>query len=271
MIRTVKKSSARSAGLLAVLSLCVSLEAYGASTFDPSINRLLMPSLSVNGVVYQDVAVTLHSFTVLSVDNGVPGADTFDPGNNLLSLGTLKFQGITYYNVRVLLNSVTVLAATPAPQTPGTAAGTLSAANTCNLPQFQTDVMALVNQARASSRMCGNTAYRAAAPLAWNNKLFNASAGHSADMANNNYFSHTSLDGRTFGQRITNAGYKWSRLGENIAAGQGSVQSVMAVWMASAGHCSNIMNGNLTEVGVACVINDSSPYRTYWTMDLGKP
>ena len=59
-IWTVKKSSARNAVILAVLSLCVSLNVYGASTFDPSNSRLSIPSLSVNGAVYQDVAVILH-------------------------------------------------------------------------------------------------------------------------------------------------------------------------------------------------------------------
>ena len=131
--------------------------------------------------------------------------------------------------------------------------------------------MALINQARSTSQTCGATVYPAAAPLAWNSKLFDASAGHSADMANKNYFSHISLDGRTFDQRIKAAGYSWSRLGENIAAGQGNVATVMAGWMASPGHCSNIMGANFTEVGVACVINNGSTYRTYWTMDLGKP
>lgn len=276
MNKRVKKFFARTSGVMAFLSLCAPLSAYSASTFDPSNSRLVIPSLSVNGVVYQDVAVILHSFAVLGVDNGAPGADTFEPANNLLTLGTFEFQGNTYYNVRVVLNSVTVLAATLVPQgpgtsTPGTPVGTLSAANTCSLPQFQADVMALVNQARASSRMCGNIAYPATAPLAWSTTLFNASAGHSADMAGNNYFAHTSLDGRTFGQRITSAGYKWSRLGENIAAGQSSVQSVVSGWLASAGHCANIMNSNFTEVGVACVVNNNSTYRTYWTMDLGRP
>jgi len=232
-----------------------------------------MTSLLVNEVGYQNVLVTLHSFSVLGVDNGPPGADTFDPTSNLLTLGSFEFQGIAYTNVRIQLNSVSLLAATPSGSASGkaTPSSALPAANTCNLPNFQTDVMALINQARASSRTCGNTAYPAAAPLAWSNKLFNASAGHSADMAHNNYFSHTSQDGRTFSQRITADGYSGSRLGENIAAGQNSVASVMASWLASAGHCSNIMSGNFKDVGMACVANPSSNYRSYWTMDLGRP
>lgn len=266
-----------------------SFDAYAVDTFYPATNLLTIDAISVDGVNYQNVMVTLNSVVVLGVDNGPPGSDTFNSSTRQLTLGSLFLQGATYNNVRVQLNSATVLAATlvtgtpgaPTPSTPVTPStptptpaapsGALTAANTCSLPNFQTDLMTLINQARSTSHTCGATTYPAAAPLAWNSKLFDASAGHSADMANQNYFSHTSLDGRTFDQRITAAGYTWSRLGENIAAGQGNVATVMAGWMASPGHCSNIMGANFTEVGVACVINNSSTYRTYWTMDLGKP
>jgi uncharacterized protein YkwD len=54
--------------------------------------------------------------------------------------------------------------------------------------------------------------------LAINSSLSTAAYLHSKDMAENNYFSHTSLDGRTFDQRIVAAGYtNWTALGENIA------------------------------------------------------
>ncbi|WP_286758098.1 CAP domain-containing protein [Ralstonia sp. RL] len=128
-----------------------------------------------------------------------------------------------------------------------------------------------VNQARAVGRTCGSTYYSAAAPLAWNGKLFDAAAGHAQDMAANNYFSHTSQDGRTFSQRITNAGYAWSAAAENIAAGQGTVAQVMDGWLQSPGHCANIMNGNYSEIGVACARNDASAYQQYWVMELGRP
>jgi len=128
-----------------------------------------------------------------------------------------------------------------------------------------------INQARASARMCGNTYYKPVAPLAWNAKLFDAAALHSADMAANNYFAHNSKDGRTFSQRITAAGYSWSAAGENIAAGQPTVEQVMNGWMQSPNHCANIMSANFTEVGVACAKNDASTYRNYWTMDLARP
>lgn len=288
----MKKVSVRIGHVLTALTVLASVNAQAVDTYYPAWNLLAIDAISVDEVKYKNVTLTLNSVTLLGVDNGLAVPDTFKSSNRLLTLGSLLFQGVLYNNVRVELNSVTVLSATlvvdtpdastpsapGAPTTPtvpttppASPSGTLTAANTCSLSNFQTDLMTLINQARASSKVCGGTAYPAVPALAWNSKLFDASAAHSADMANNNYFSHTSLDGRTFDQRISAAGYGWSRLGENIAAGQSSAASVMAGWMASPGHCSNIMGANFTEVGVACVVNNSSTYHTYWTMDLGKP
>lgn len=147
----------------------------------------------------------------------------------------------------------------------------LPAAQTCGLANFQQELLTRINAIRASARACGSLTYAAAPPVKWHDKLFNAAAGHSADMAANNYFSHTSLDGRSFSQRITTAGYAWLAAGENIAAGQTSVAQVMTAWVNSPGHCANLMSKNFTEVGVACVKNDASTYRYYWTMDLAQP
>lgn len=281
----MKKALKLTPQALVTVALLGSLQAHSASAFDPTINRLFITSVTVSGASYQNVSATINSYTLLGVDNGTPGSDTFDPSNNLLTLGSVVFLGTTYNNVRVQLNSFTLLAATPVattpvtptapttpapPTTPPAPGGTLTAANTCNLPNFQADLMALINEARASSRTCGGTMYPAVAAVAWNNQLFDAAVGHSADMATQNYFSHTSLDGRSVGQRISAAGYSWTAYGENIAAGQSSASSVMAGWMASAGHCSNIMNSNFTGVAVACVSNSSSTYNRYWTMDLGR-
>ena len=54
-------------------------------------------------------------------------------------------------------------------------------------------------------------------PLAGNDQLASAIRGHLADMIARDYFSHTSLDGRTFIDRITNAGYtNFVTLAENL-------------------------------------------------------
>jgi len=109
----------------------------------------------------------------------------------------------------------------------------------------------------------------AVAPLAWNDRLFSASAKHAQDMAQNNYFSHTSLDGRTLGQRVTAEGYNWRAVGENIAGGPSSTNAVMLGWLGSAGHCRNIMGSAFSEVAVSCVASSGSSYGRYWVMVLG--
>ena len=56
-------------------------------------------------------------------------------------------------------------------------------------------------------------------PLAMNPALLATATGHSEDMYNNNYFSHTDPNGTTAFQRMTNAGYNYVSAGENMAAG----------------------------------------------------
>lgn len=100
--------------------------------------------------------------------------------------------------------------------------------------------------------------------------MFAAALGHSNDMQQLNFFSHTGSNGSDPGQRLTNAGYSWRTYGENIAAGQSSVQSVVNGWMNSPGHCANIMNSSFREIAVACVKGGTgNTYGTYWTMVLG--
>ena len=168
---------------------------------------------------------------------------------------------------------VTPAPVTPAPVTPGLVppSGTVTSTNSCGLINFQTDVMRAINAARAQARFCGSEAKPAVATLGWNDTLYAVATDHSQDMAQRNYFSHTSPEGKALGERALLAGYRFSALGENIAAGQPGVDIVMAGWLASEGHCRNIMNALFTEVAVACVATSRPLYPTYWTMVLGKP
>ncbi|WP_439518040.1 CAP domain-containing protein [Hydrogenophaga sp.] len=153
--------------------------------------------------------------------------------------------------------------------TPGLLA--LDAGTSCGLADFQNSLLQQINAARATPRTCGSTAMPAVGPLAWNDRLFSAAARHSRDMATNNYFSHTSLSGTTPAQRIAAEGYAWSWAGENIAAGQQTVTVVMNGWLASPGHCANIMRAEYRDVGVSCVQQTGSTYGKYWTMALARP
>ncbi len=165
-------------------------------------------------------------------------------------------------------------ASAPAPAASGPiAAAPAAVGSTCNLPNFRAGVLARINQVRATGANCGaDGVFPAAVPVIWNDKLTSAAEGHSQDMAAKNFFSHTSADGRTLADRVNATGYSWSSLGENIAAGYVGIDAVMDGWIASPGHCANLMNAGFAEVGVVCVPGTGTDtYSTYWTMDLGRP
>lgn len=155
----------------------------------------------------------------------------------------------------------------PSPS-PSPATGTRA---TCNLAGFASELLSRVNARRTAGAHCGSAGtFAPTVVLAWNDPLTQASLVHSDDMVAGNFFSHTGSDGSNAGQRATAAGYVWRAWGENIAAGQPSVASVVDAWMASPGHCANIMNATFRDIGVACVSGGAgNTYRTYWTMTLG--
>ena len=65
-------------------------------------------------------------------------------------------------------------------------------------------------------------------------------------MAELEFFSHAGPDGAEIGERVNNRNYRWSAVGENIAAGQNSVDEVVDAWLSSPGHCANIMSAEFT-------------------------
>ena len=121
-------------------------------------------------------------------------------------------------------------------------------------------VTALVNAQRTAAGL---------APVAINGALSSAAARHSKDQAATHTMTHAGSDGSTMAQRCSAAGYGWRGLAENVAAGQGSADSVMSAWMGSAPHRANILNASYAHIGVAVAYAaDGTPY---WTMDLGAP
>jgi uncharacterized protein YkwD len=143
----------------------------------------------------------------------------------------------------------------------------------CKLPDFRAAVLARINVARASGAQCGAQGrFAPAGAVAWNNRLMLAAQDHSRDMAASKTLSHASSDGRGLRERVEAVGYRWAWLGENVAAGDTTVEAVMVGWLASPPHCANLLHPRFTEVGVACVAApQGAPYPTFWTMKLAAP
>ncbi|WP_010243509.1 stalk domain-containing protein [Acetivibrio cellulolyticus] len=91
----------------------------------------------------------------------------------------------------------------------------------------------------------------------WDDKAASVARMHSEDMALNNYFSHTNLEGKSPFDRMDDAGLNYYIASENIAMGQMSGIYAHESWMNSSGHRSNIL-GDCEKLGVGVYIGSGN-------------
>lgn len=110
--------------------------------------------------------------------------------------------------------------------------------------QIEISVTQLINQRREDKQL---------PPLEHNEKLAQVARNYSQQMAENNFFSHTGIDGSTLEDRVKAGGIIYSVVGENIFQSTNIPQPAeVAVdgWMQSPGHRENILRPVFTETGV---------------------
>ena len=98
--------------------------------------------------------------------------------------------------------------------------------------------------------------------LTLSDKLTAVANEKARDMAENNYFNHTSPTYGSPFQMLQQYGIRYRSAGENIAAGQRTPEEVMQSWMNSSGHRANILNSSYTEIGIGYYAGGS--YGTEW-------
>jgi uncharacterized protein YkwD len=140
-----------------------------------------------------------------------------------------------------------------------------------NTRQVTERVLDLANEARSRSRRCGGKSFAAAPPLQLVAKLTSAAREHARDMAKHSQLAHEGSDGTTPAQRVTRKGYAWRTVGENVASGPTTPEEVMAGWLASPGHCENLMDPRFTEMGIAYTVDSRSDSGVYWAQVFAAP
>jgi uncharacterized protein YkwD len=174
-------------------------------------------------------------------------------GNHLT--GSVRLDSLAY-QVRHIGGDLHLVREIRAPQ-----AGVTAMAPMSESTSMANEVLELVNLERQIQKLH---------PLQSDSRLQAAASGHSQDMAAQNYFDHTSLDLRTPGMRISQAGYSWSTYGENIAAGYPTPAAVVEGWMNSSGHRANILSSAFCDLGVGYAYAAESTYGAYWTQNFGR-
>lgn len=125
--------------------------------------------------------------------------------------------------------------------------------------QLQRAVVCLINAQRRERGLPG---------LREDPRLNRSAQGWTNVMVSHRDFTH----GADFGSRITAVGFHWSSVGENIATGFRTPTSVVTAWMASTGHCQNILNPSYRYVGTGVSGDSIGGFSTQggtWTQDFG--
>jgi uncharacterized protein YkwD len=134
----------------------------------------------------------------------------------------------------------------------------------------ESDMLSLVNDVRAAGATCPQSgAQPATGALADDEDLRWAARLHARDMGERGYFEHDTPEGDDPFERMASQGYDGDPRAENIAAGNETAQATLDQWLASDGHCVNIMIDARDELGVGVAFFDGSPYGWYCVQNFG--
>lgn len=126
---------------------------------------------------------------------------------------------------------------------------------------FESELLRLVNDYRLVLGL---------SPLIPSPRLGDAARAHSQHMIEHRFFSHSSPEGLTPGERLALASVVWSAVGENIASAYSTPQAVFEAWMASPKHRKNIESDLYTHAGVGYAQDPAPtaefPDMHYWAM-----
>jgi hypothetical protein len=128
---------------------------------------------------------------------------------------------------------------------------------------YEEELVCLINVVRRDAGL---------APVKSSPSLTAAAAGHSTRMRDTGCFSHQCPGELSASGRACSNGYGpycWGQcyIGETIAAGYSSADSVVAAWMGSPPHREILRHGNLREIGVGYA--SGGYYGHYWTAAFG--
>lgn len=102
--------------------------------------------------------------------------------------------------------------------------------------------------------------------LIYSRRLEAAADGHVRDLWERGFFAHINPEGKDPGARAVAAGFCHQYVGENLAAGQNTVENAMRAWKNSPGHNQNMLEPLYIYVGLGHSIDPSG--RHYWGQEF---
>ena len=222
-----------------------------------SPDTALVPQTEAGKTV--DVSVEL---TAPSLDGSYTGFyELRNENGETLAIGIEKTFWVKILIGNVAAAPVATIALTPISGVPTIKVTGPASCNYSTSSSYQTELANLINNARAEAGL---------APLAVSAALTVAAQGHSIDMACHGLISHSGSDASSPSQRIAAAGYAASRASE-IIYGSGYPQTAFDWWMSDQVHRNEILNPNVTEMGIGYAYNPDTARGGYYTVDFASP
>ena len=127
------------------------------------------------------------------------------------------------------------------------------------IEQINKEVFRLVNVERKKANLPA---------LEWNDQVLKYSTEKSKDMAKNNYFDHSDLNGKFTYDYMFQDGISFNYWAENIITARNSenvtsiAQDMVTRWMNSPGHRQNILNSEVNSSAIGVFVSDKIIYGT---------
>jgi len=227
------------------------------------IEYTILPGDTLASIAAKFNSIVDEIITVNNIEdaNALQAGETLQIPVNLVTATATLPPSSTPVTPTVEGGQPTQVATTPAPS----GSGTTACAPTPNAT-YVSEMLTLINNARTSN---GLTA------LNINQNLSAAANAHASDMLCNNYFSPIGLDGSTAQSRVAKQGYSASTVVENLYAlhpafGM-SPQVALNWWNKNTTARDNMLNPDVTEVGIAYVSDENTLFGAYFVVTFAKP
>jgi uncharacterized protein YkwD len=126
-----------------------------------------------------------------------------------------------------------------------------------------------LDPAAAQSMISGYRANNGLGAVTLDPDLMKLAEEHSRNMAARDKLDHDV--GKAFSQRIRGGRFDAKVAVENVSAGYHTLAEAFSGWRDSPPHRANMLNRNVTRMGIAAVYSSKSKYKVFWTLILAAP
>jgi len=121
----------------------------------------------------------------------------------------------------------------------------------------------------AASMISGYRRNHGLGPVTLDAELMRLAQAQARGMATRNELGHEAAG--SFPERIKKSNVRARTVVENVAAGYHTLAEAFSGWRDSPGHRANMLNPEVTRMGIAAVYAPGSKYKVFWALILASP